>query len=57
MRIAVILTNDIAGELDRKVVTVRNDEDIINDRIHDVIEGWLLGVGDSVTTEEVRSKK
>lgn len=55
MKIAIILEN-IGGELDRAEVNVEESEDsdeTVNLSIHEVIEDWILSVGDIIRVVEI----
>lgn len=56
MRITVILSSH-GGELERASVEVRDDDADTDERanlaIQNVIDGWVLSPGDTITIEEV----
>lgn len=53
MKVAVILEN-IGGELDRKVIDI-HDEGDEHAAIEEVLEEWLISVGDTIRIVEVQS--
>lgn len=55
MQIKITLSGS-GGELDSQIVDVpaANDEAVINRLAHDVIDGWTLSAGDTITIETVR---
>lgn len=54
-RIAVILENAQDCELDRTVLNLspEADEDLIDDAVSDVVDSWILSVGDTIKIREV----
>jgi hypothetical protein len=55
MKFAVILESS-GGELDRAVITAPLGvvpDDWINNAIHDVIEDWILSIGDTIEIVEL----
>lgn len=52
MKIAVILENAPDCELERQMVDVA-DEDGIDDAVSQIIEGWMLSVGDTIRIVQV----
>lgn len=54
-RIAVVL-DGLGGELDREEFNVaegRGEEDAISRRSKEIIGGWTLSVGDTITIREI----
>lgn len=58
MKIAVVLENS-AGELDRSEFEANEDredfEEVVDDAITQILEGWIFSVGDTVKIVEVQS--
>jgi hypothetical protein len=55
MRIAIILENSPDCELDREVIRVKNDSDVISNAIKVVLEKWTLAEGDTIKIREIES--
>lgn len=53
MKVAIILEN-AGGELDRQVIEIHDDDDQ-HVMISNVIEDWLISVGDTIRIVEVES--
>ena len=54
MKVAVILENAPDCELERVVIEIGDDDEVDN-AISNVIEGWMLSVGDTIRIVEVES--